>query len=75
MTKPQQKSGCAANWHGCCPAAISRRPGTLLGRLSDADVPAELIARLAHMAVGGPFASVHEVMTALGINEPERRTR
>ena len=48
---------------------------TLLGRLSDTDVPAELIARLAHMAVDGPFASVHEVMTALGINEPERRTR
>lgn len=48
---------------------------TLLGRLSEADAPAELVARLARVTADQPFASAHEVMVALGINEPERRPR
>jgi hypothetical protein len=48
---------------------------TLLDRLSDADAPAELVARLTRVTVDRPFASAHEVMVALGINEPERRAR
>ncbi len=48
---------------------------TLLGRLSDADASGELVARLARVTVNRPFASAHEVMVALDINEPERRVR
>jgi uncharacterized protein DUF2795 len=48
---------------------------TLLGRLSDADAPAGLVARLARVTADRPFTSAHEVMVALGINEPERRPR
>ena len=48
---------------------------TLLGRLSEADAPAGLVARLARVTADRPFASAHEVMVALGINEPERRPR
>jgi len=48
---------------------------TLLARLSDADAPAELIARLSRATSDQPFGSVHEVMVVLGINEPEHRPR
>ena len=48
---------------------------TLLARLADADAPAELVARLARVTSDRPFASVHDVMVALGINEPEHRAR
>ena len=48
---------------------------TLLGRLSDADASAALVARVAGLTADRPFASAHEIMIALGINEPERRTR
>lgn len=47
---------------------------TLLTRLSDADAPAELIARLTRLTSERPFSSVHQVMVALGINDPEHRT-
>jgi hypothetical protein len=48
---------------------------TLLDRLSDADASAELVARLARVTADQPFGSAHDVMVALGINDPERRTR
>lgn len=66
----------AANWPGCCPETISRRIETRCwGRLSEADAPAGLVARLARITADPPFASTHEVMVAFGINEPERRPR
>ena len=44
-----------------------------------ASVPADdrdrLVARLARVTADRPFTSAHEVMVALGINEPERRPR
>jgi hypothetical protein len=46
---------------------------TLLARLADVDAPAELIARLAGLTSDRRFASVHEVMVALGVNDPEHR--
>jgi hypothetical protein len=48
---------------------------TLLAKLQDADVPADLTARLARVSSDRPFTSVHEVMVALGINAPENRER
>ena len=48
---------------------------TLLDRLSDADASAELVARLAGVTADRPFGSAHDVMVALGINDPERRAR
>jgi len=46
---------------------------TLLARLEEADVPAELTVRLARVSSDRPFASVREVLLALGLNAPEKR--
>jgi Protein of unknown function (DUF2795) len=47
----------------------------LLARLAGADVPAGLAGRLAQLPAHRRFASVHEVMVALGVNAPERKAR
>lgn len=43
----------------------------LLRRLADSDAPPELADRVAALEPGRRFASVHEVLTALGIASPE----
>ncbi|MBV9450953.1 MAG: DUF2795 domain-containing protein [Streptosporangiaceae bacterium] len=48
-------------------------PDELTVKLDDADVPAELVGRVAALSSEQRFQSAHEVMVALGINAPEQR--
>jgi len=47
----------------------------LLRRLADTDAPQDLAERVAALAPGRRFGSVHEVLAALGIASPETRAR
>ena len=46
---------------------------TLLACLEDKDAPGALTARVADLPGDQSFATVHDVMVALGINAPENR--
>ena len=48
---------------------------TLLDKLADTDAPQDLADRIAALAPGRRFGSVHEVLAALGIASPETGAR